>query len=253
MRYNKFLPLFVPLITFALLEFFYFKPKIIYIVIVVLILLYFFTFRQFMIASGKKEKIWNYLILPVLFLISSCMFSILIPNKFFVQFLFLVDFIFLNIYFRSIYYFLLKPDKYKKNSLENLSSYGNFLSIYFAASGVYGLQSFLGANVWLLMMFLLLFATAIIYQVFWTNKILTKSSVLFIMILPLVYLEIAWSISFLSLSYYILGLILAVCYYIQVGLTRFYLIGKLDAQIIKMYLIFGFLSIFSVLLTSRWI
>lgn len=253
MNYNKFLPVIVPIITLFLLELFYFKPRLIYVALVLLILLYFFTFRQFIIASKKNEKLLNHLILPVLYLISSCVFSVLMPSKFFVQFLFVIVYIFLNAYFRTIYYYFLNSEKYKKNSLENLSSYGNFLSVYFAASGIYGLQSFLGINIWILMMFLLFFITAIIYQVFWTNNILTKSSILFIIILPLANLELAWSISFLSLSYYILGLILAVCYYIAIGLVRFYLIGKLDFQIIKLYLIFGFISIFSVLLTSRWI
>ncbi|HAM87976.1 TPA: hypothetical protein DDY55_01405 [Candidatus Falkowbacteria bacterium] len=225
----------------------------IYVVLVILILLYFFTFRQFIKASKKKENIWNYLILPALFLISSSGFSVLMPSKFLVQSLFIVVFLFLNIYFRTTYYYFLKPEKYQKNSLENLSSYGSFLSVYFAASGIYGLQSFLGMNTCLLMLILLFFISAIVYQVFLTNSILTKSGILFIIILPLTYLEIAWSISFLSLSYYILGLIMAVCYYIAIGLVRFYLIGKLDAQIIKLYLIFGFLSIFSVLFTSRWV
>lgn len=253
MRYNKLLPIFLPLATFFLLELFYFKPKLIYLVIVISVLLFFFTLRQFIIAAGKKENIFNYLILPAFFLISACMFSVLATNQILVQFIFLICYIFLSIYFRSIYYYFIKPDKYQKNSLENLSSYGNFLSIFFISSGVYGMQSFLGANVWLLMLFLLLFTTIIIHQVFWANKILTKSSFLFIIILPLAFLEIAWSISFLSLSYYVLGLILAVCYYMVIGIVRFYLIGRLDAQIIRLYLIFGFLSIFSVLLTSRWI
>jgi len=69
----------------------------------------------------------------------------------------------------------------------------------------------------------------------------------------LVLVELAWSISFLTLSYYILGLILAICYYILIGLVRFYLLGTLDKKIAKLYLIYGFGALLIVLLTSRWI
>jgi len=64
---------------------------------------------------------------------------------------------------------------------------------------------------------------------------------------------LAWAASFTSLSFYILGLILAVCYYILIGLIRFYLLGRLTRQTIKLYLIFGLSSIFLVLLTAKWI
>jgi len=253
MRYNKLIPILSSLITLFFLEIFFFNPKLVYVSLVILIIIYFFAIRQFVLASGRKDGILSYLILPVLFLFGIAIFGILIPSKFFVQMLFFADFIFVNIYFRTIYYLLLKPGKYQKNTLENMSSYGNFLAVYFTASGVYGLQSFLGINVWALLAFLLVFITAVIYQVFWANNILTKSSFFFIIILPLAFLEIAWAISFLSLSYYISGMLLAVCYYVAIGLIRYYLIGRLDKQIIKIYLIFGFISIFSVLLSSRWI
>ncbi|MCK4540393.1 hypothetical protein KAU09_04530 [Candidatus Parcubacteria bacterium] len=253
MRLNRYLPLATPFLALIFLEFYSFNAGIIYIMLVFLFFLFFFTIRQLIVESGKNENVWNYCILPFLFLSSGVMFSTLMPHGYLVQILIIIIFLFLNFYFRSIYEFLLKPNNYKKDSLENFSSYGNFLALYFFASSVYGFQSFLGIDVWSIMFFLLLVIILIVYQVFWANKILTKANLLYIIILPLVYIELAWSISFLTLSFYILGMILAVSYYIGIGIVRFYLIGKLDAQIIKMYLIFGFFSILTVILTARWI
>ncbi len=253
MRFNRYLPLATPFLSLMFLEFYSFNASVIYIMLAFLFLLFFFTIRQFILESKKNENVWNYCLLPFLFLSGGVMFSTLMPYGYLVQILIIIIFLFLNFYFRSVYEFLVKPNYYKKNALENFSSYGNFLALYFFASAIYGFQSFLGIDVWSIMLFLLLIITLIVYQVFWANKILTKASLLYIIILPLTYIELAWSISFLSLSFYILGLILAVSYYIGIGIVRFHLIGKLDKQIIKMYLIFGFLSIFAVIFTARWI
>jgi hypothetical protein len=225
----------------------------IYVVSVILCLLFFFTIRQFILESKSQENIGNYMLLPMIFTLAIIIFSTLMPFPFLIQILLFFNYLFLNFYFRSIFRFLLKKSHYQNNSLENFSSYGNFFSIYLISSALYGFQSFLGADVWLIIIFLLSVITLIIYQVLWANKILTKQSLLYIIILPLIYIEFAWSISFLSLSFYILGLILAIAYYIGIGLTKFYLIGKLNSQILKMYLIFGFVSLFAVLVTSRWI
>ena len=145
--------------------------------------------------------------------------------------------IFIYLYFRTLYFYLVRPSKKNRLSLENLSSYGNFLAFYFIAASVYGLQSFLTILYWELMLGLLVLIAIIIYQVFWANEIGFEQGLIYIILGCLVLIELAWSISFLTLRFYILGLILAVAYYVLIGLTRFYLLGKLNQSIIKKYLI----------------
>ena len=50
-----------------------------------------------------------------------------------------------------------------------------------------------------------------------------------------------------------MGLILALCYYMLVGLVRFYLLGSINPRIVRLYLLFGFACMAAVLLTARWI
>jgi hypothetical protein len=68
----------------------------------------------------------------------------------------------------------------------------------------------------------------------------------------LILVELFWSISFLPFNYNITGLILAVCYYVIIGLVKNHLLGKLDAAKVKMYLILGGVSLFLIMLTARW-
>lgn len=252
MKYNRFLPIIVPFLTIIFLEIFFFFPKMLYVVLVMLFLLFFFASRQLSLASPSKEKWYKLLIQPAVFTAGIIVFCTMIPSKTLVQCLFVVDIVFLYFYFTTIYYRLLRPDCDFSYSLENLSSYGNFLSFYFLASSIYGLQVYLQIQTWLLMIFLIFFTGLIVYQVFWANRITTRFGFIYILIISLVLVELAWAASFLTLSYYVLGLILAVCYYILIGLVRFYLLGKIDKKIIKLYLIFGLSSILIVLLTARW-
>ena len=253
MRYNRLLPIIIPLFILCNSEVFFYFPKMIYVIAVLNTLIYFFVIRQFIRASKRKESWVNFLILPVLFLIGSMFFSSMVSNKWLVQLLFVINAGFAYLYFRTVYCFLIDVKKYHADRLENISSYGNFLGFYFIASAIYGLQTFLNINTWILMIVLLLAILIIIYQVFWANRIDVNARLFYMLIISLVLVEMAWAASFMTLSFYILGLVLAVCYYMIIGLTRFYLLNTLTRSIIKSYLIFGFSSILLVLLTSNWI
>lgn len=253
MRYNRFLPLIVPFFTLLLSELYFFNTKLIYLVIVLVLILFLFTVRQFVKASDSKED-WRYfLILPSMFYMGSTVLSTMIPNRSIIQLLFFLTTAFLYFYFVSIYYYLVNKKMYQQNSLENISSYGNFLAFYFMASAVYGLQTFLHISVWILMLIFIVCTALIISQVLWANNINNKTGYFYLLILCLVLVELAWSSTFLTLNFYILGLIMAVCYYILIGLVRFYLLDKLNKKLIKMYLLFGFSSILIVLITARWL
>lgn len=249
----RFLPIIVPFLTGILLEIFYLYPKLIYSFSFLLVFFYAYAIQKFLRYSKVKERVSNFLILPAFFTVGLIVFSTMISSKFLIQFLFAINITFLYFYFSSIYNFLINTDKYKNGSLENFSAHGNFLSVYFIASSIYGLQSLVGFSI-IKLVFPLVFLIALIaYQVMWSNKINLRQSSMYILLICLVMIEVAWTLSFLTLSYYILGLILAIFYYILIGLIRFYLLGNFQRQIVKLYLIFGLSSITIVLLTSRWI
>lgn len=251
MKYSKLLSFLVPIITIGLLEFFYFLPKTIFLVLFLLFLFYVFVI-WFFCRENNSKIVWFYLVLPVCFTYSLIAFTILINVKY-VQIFFILNTVFIYLYYRSIYLLMFDRKNYPNNSLENFSAFGNFIAFYFTCSTIYGFQSFLDIEIWILMIILTLFIILIVCQVMYTNKIQVRKWAIFVPVLCLVLIELAWSFSFLTLSHYILGLILAIYYYILIGLTRFYLLAKLDKRIIKLYVYFGMLSMLIVLFTARWI
>ncbi len=257
MKINRFLPILSPLFIFLLLEIFYFFPHIFYIAIVLSFLFNFFSFWQFTTESAKEERWWHFAILPFLVFVGTMFFVsplniAFLPLKIFTQILFALNLIFLYHYYRAVYYYLIKPEFYKNKLLENFAFFGGFLSFFFISSFIYGLGSLVGVAMWVLMLLMLVLIALEIYQIFHANHIEKIKGLFFLLLISLVLFEFAWSLAFLSLSYYILGAILSFYFYIIVGLSLFYLKGTLNKKLIKTYLFLGVFSILIILLTSRW-
>jgi len=252
-KYNRFLVLFTPISILGLFELFLIQPKILYYSIIIANLLVFFTIKQFKKSSAENKEWINFIILPICFLTSLGFYSTLIANNIFIQILFFANIFFIYFYLRNIYFYLVQPESYKTYALENISSYGNFLVIFFASSAIYGMQAFLNISVWILILIILPLIALVIYQIIWANKINIKDGFVYIFLGCLILIEIAWAITFLPLAYNIAGLVLAICYYILIGLIRFYLKKNLNKQTIKLYLFFGFSSILIILLTAKWV
>jgi hypothetical protein len=224
-----------------------------YIALVLTNLLVFFTTWQFSKISAIDKRWWNFFILPAVFLTGLAVYSTILVSMSLIQFLFIAAAVFLYYYLRLNYYYLIGRISRDDSVFENLAPYGNFLSFFFFAAAAYGLQSFLDAPVWLLIIIMLFLMGTMVYQAFWAAGIETKGRFIYLLIICLILAETGWAISFLPVDFNVAGLVLAVCYYMIVGPVRFYLTGRLNKKIIKLYLSFGFASIVLVLLTARWL
>ena len=252
MKYNRFLPLIIPLLDLILFETYYFKHNLIYVVAILAVLLLFFAIRQFIIAGNSGDRWYNHFISPTMLILGVIALTTMIANKWLVQILLVGTVILIYLYLRMLYIYLVNFNLKQKEGLENFSAYSNFLAFYFVASSLYGIRAFLNYEVWPLMLLLLVSVALVVYQIFWINSIKLNIGSFYILLIALVVTELAWAATFLTLSYYILGLIVAICYYILSGITRFHLKGILDGKIVKLYLFFGFSSILIVLLSARW-
>jgi hypothetical protein len=253
MKINRFLPLITPMLGFLISEVFFFWPKSIFFMLIAAVTLFYYTLKIISKSSDRNKASWHYLILPASFYISLIFFTALIPGKIIVQSLLVLNLVFSYLYFRAIYIFLMGLSSYQEHSLENISAYGNFLAAYFIFSSIFGFESYLNISVWQLILIMLVAVSLIVFEDFWVNKIHFTIGLFYTLIISLVLVELAWTASMLPLSFYVLGLVLAICYYMLVGLVRSYLLLKLDKKTIKLYLFYGFISIFIVLITSRWL
>ena len=253
MKVNRFLPLVIPVLIFLLQQLYFFSPKFIYLVLVLINILLFFALWQFSQASQVDKKWWNFLIQPSLLTTAVVVYCLFLSQKIIIELLFLANLVLLYFYLRQVYYYLIKPTSYQVFSLENLSVYGNFLTFFLLAASVYGLQSYLGLAIWPLELVFLMLVALIIYQVIWANKIEIKRALSYLLLVCLVLVELSWALSFLPFNHHVLALLLAICYYLIIGLTRCYLLNKLDKKIVRVYLTLGLAGIIILLMTARWL
>ena len=251
----KILPLAVSFIVFCLMECFLMFPDFFYVALIFINLIIFHISFQTIKQSNTKEKWYNFFILPSFFTTSAACYSIMLTNNWTIQFIFVLTSVFIYLYFRQVYYYIVIPERYKENALENFSSYGNFLVMFFSFSVLYGLQSFLNIPIHILILVLVPVIWLVSYQVIWTNKIDMREGIVFVLINTLILTELAWAASFLPQSYNTIGLIVAICYYMATGIVRFSLNQKLQniRHKTRQYLVFGIACILIILLTSKWI
>lgn len=252
MKISSLLVLICPLLILILSELFLVWPKMFFISLILIPLIIFFSIKKVIKESKEKKNWFNFSILPIIFSLSGVIYSILLTNKFFVQLIFVAVAIFVYFYFRNVYYYLNKSKLFQNNALENISSYGNFIVMFFSFSAAFGLQAFLNLPVWSIMLVLIPVIFLVSYQVIWVNKIPLNLGFVYIAINTLVLFETAWAASFLPFNHNALGLALAICYYILIGIIRFHFKGKEEENKIRLYLFFGLICILIILLSSRW-
>lgn len=259
MKKTLLLTLLTPALIFLCLEAYLILPNFFYILLIIASVLIFFTVKYFIKKSipmseieGLKKKWWNFFLTPVILLISISFYLTLVFNRAFIQILIIGLTVLLYIYFKEIYHFLVKPSRYKEKSLETLFLYLSFISVFFFASAIYGLQSFLNFPVRILMMVMLLITVFTVRQIIWVHKIKGRLGTLFIIIASFLLFQVSWVLSFLPLNYNVTGLSLGIFFYVVINLIKSYLEKTLDKARIKTYLIMGLVTILLILLTAKW-
>lgn len=241
-----------PIINILLLELYSIRPKFFYFSLVLVNLIIIYSIKKLSEKKLLELELWNLAILPISFVSSIMLYSTLLTNNISIQILFITTLIFTHYYLKNVY-FRKKEKEGRKDFFENISSYGNFLVLFFTSASAYGLKSFLNTPIWILILMLAIIIALMVYESLWANKISMKRGGIYIFLSCLVLIQIAWSIYFLPLNYNTLGLILAICYYILIGAIKYFLRSNLNRKTVKLYLIFGFLSIILILLTAKWV
>lgn len=243
--------LLLPFFLFCGFELFFFVPASFYFVLVLgIIFISLFTF-QLIKAGGKKD--WpNYLVLPI-FIFSATVFYLSIQSaQSILQISAVLSSWLIYNYLKSVYYYLLKPEFYRPDSLRNVSFYGGFLSFFFAAAALYGLKSFLDYPLWGVIPFALLAVAASLYQAFFFLGAVFKERLIFFATASLGLLQFMVVLFLLPFEYQILGILAALSYYFIFAVSRFYLLNNWRHRRINYYLIFVSLAMILILLTARW-
>ena len=153
--FNQFLPIITSFVVFFFLETFFFYPKFIYFSIALINLLFLFFLKK---SFGFKNSIelLNYFILPSFVTLGIIIYSTMLPERFIIQFLFGLNILFIYWYFKNLYLYFNNKLSDHFASLENIFSFGNFLSFFFLSASLYGLYSHLNISIIILLALMLI-------------------------------------------------------------------------------------------------
>ncbi len=245
---NDFILIFIsPLALLVALETFFFWPA--FFVWSILLATIIIASSVKMIAGGRLFSPSFYLgiALPILFSVSLSAYSLLLSKRAIVQVLIISSAIFFFYYLKNI------NKENNERFIENISSYGGFLVVFAFFSFLYGIRTFLGVPILDLVFGGVCVSAILTAQIFWANRIKLSVSMPYLLITCLIMVQLSWSLYFLPLGHNFLGLILAICYYMTIGIIKPSLRGALSKKTVKLYLICGLSSISALLLAAKWI
>lgn len=204
--------------------------------------------------AAKSEGAWfNILILPLLFLNSSILYSSILTNSLLIQLLYFFFLGALFVYLRNLYIYFFKPLKYKAQSLENINFLISFVIIFYTVSGILGLKNFIDINLWQIIIPIAIVLFLTLFQLFWLYQVKFKRNIIFSIILTLVITEIVLISTFLPHVYSIIGLVIAIIFYTMAGLSLLHLSYKLNKVQAEIYLGLSITILLLIFLSSRWI
>ena len=207
----------------------------------------------FFVCKFKFNKnLVHFLILPLLFSLSSWLFLIFIVEAMFFHVVVVLSSLVLYFLIHQYYLYFYIPFRYQPYSLESMSLYISLLSAFFLFSAGFGGLILLQLNVWLLSLVLFLSMSLITYQYFWINKFDVSKNWLFVLIVVLSLVEIFVAVSFLPTGYYVNGFILTIPFYVMLGLSKHYLTETFNKKRIFSFLLVGGLCLLAVLISAQW-
>lgn len=237
-------------LIFLTLEIFLFRPEWLFFIAFILV---FFIFLGMLVPKqrllGGKE-FWNFIPGPIIFLWSAVLLLLFFENVFFKHFFILGVSVYIIFYFENLFYYLIADKEEGEESFLRATNMMNVVSVFFLASGLYGIKTFIHLPIWILLIVFFIFSSGLIYVSLWIINQKFRKIIWEVFIPALIISEIFLVIHFLPIGFYAAGASVGIIYYSMAGILINFL--KKDEIPYKRYLVTGLILLIMVVLTARW-
>ncbi|NLZ74501.1 hypothetical protein GX917_01165 [Candidatus Falkowbacteria bacterium] len=250
---NKYLYLFLtPIILLALNEAFVFEPQFFFVSLSLGLLVILFAVWKITKDSDSKYRLL-YALSPALFYLSFSLYSGILVNHFWIQVIFIFNALFVFFYLRNLFKYLYTPSSEVEVKLYNLLQVGSFLSAFALAATCYGLPIFLSWNFGLLLLLFIAVSFILFGQSLIFSREIKREQIRFLFINVFILAEFAAVLFFLPLSYNVLGLLVALVFYLLSVFDNLRLENRFNFRNIKWPLIITIIMVMVILLSARWL
>lgn len=241
----------VPLISWLLSQVYLLEPKLFYISISISFLLLALTVKG--MEKDPKAKNWPlFFYFPAILFLGLNLYVALISNYFLIQSILLISAALMFYYLRNIYYFINYGAVERAEKLHNLMTTAGFLTVFTLASVIYGLPTFLGMSFWPLFVTFIFLTAPLFFQSFVLGRLNILEKWPFFLSSIFILAEFVLVLYFLPLSFNILGFFVANFYYLQLMALRLALKNEFSVRTMRWPLVFVFMIVSILLLTSSW-
>lgn len=204
-------------------------------------------------AKAKEKKWWNAALLPLLSNIIALSYIIIAGSQPLIWVIVVLLVILNYVYWRFVYFYYNAPNRYTSFSLEHLSFYVNFLSVFFLGALAFGLKAFLQYNFWLILLGVAVILGLIIYQGLWSSKVDWSKYGWHGAVYLVVLLEFFGVLSLLPFDHNLLGFLWASTYYLLLILFNDLISQRFSRRRLRFYLCLVIAAWALLLLTASWL
>ncbi|MFZ4631656.1 MAG: hypothetical protein ACOYL8_00435 [Patescibacteria group bacterium] len=242
----------VPLLLWFLNELFFVEPAFFFASLGIAILILSLSIKA--IIKDTSPKFWLVFVLsPALFYLSFSFYSAIIVSQFWIQAIFILNALFIYYYLKNIYYYFSFGAPERELKLKKLLLSGSFLATFALSATLYGLPIFLNwPSLSLLLVFCLL-SFFIFSQFLVFSKQIDNNQKIYLGINVLILTQFAGALFLLPLNYNILGLLVAIVFYLLVLFNSWQTEDRLNFKNLRWPLGIAASIITLILLTARWL
>ncbi len=252
MKKNSLYLFLTPVLLWFLNELYIFEPSLFFVSLSFSLLILAF-FIRLLITKNSKEFWPQYIVSPVLFYFSFSFYSAMIVNQFLIQVIFALNAWFIFSYLKNIYYFLAFGAPEREHKLHRLLLSGAFLSVFALASTIYALPIFLNWSFINLLFIFVLFSLAAFGQFLIFSKNADTAQKIFLGVNTLVLSEFAGIVFLLPLNYNILGLLVAIVFYLLILFNNWRIEDRFNFKNLRWPITIASLIFIIILLSARWL
>jgi len=202
--------------------------------------------------NRPRKDWWNFALLPTLLWSSALSYALVLSDSQLVAVVIIVSGLGVIFYWRQVFLYIFRQTAYRPFSLERLSAYLAFLTIFFSVGAAYGVRTFLDISSFQLSTVIFLFIAGVIYQWAWVQKLSFENSWRYCLAFAFILVEFFYVLGFLPIHFNILGFLLASSWYTMSSLASYDLTGHLTVARARLVLSILAFSWLIVLVTARW-
>ena len=190
--------------------------------------------------------------LPLVFLFASFSLLLFLESIFAQWSLAVVSTSFLFFFVEHVFHYLHLPARYQAYTIEHLSLVLSVLSIFFLSASGFGLRLFLNLSLWMLVLSFFALALFVIFGMLWVSKVDAKKAWPYAFAGTVLATEIFAVTMYLPTGFYVNASLVALFFYLFLGLTRAHFLDQLSTLLVKRYLMIASFLLIAILGTAQW-